>query len=369
MPPTRPRAAARDAILRSRAQLAPVVQTAVAAALAWTAARLLLGSEQPAFAAIAAVIAVGATYGERPARALQLVAGVVLGLAVADVLIRAIGTGAPQLGVTVGLAMLAAVLLGGGALLVTEAGVSAILLMTLAPETTGLLPVRALEAVIGGVVALGVSALAFPLDPRLHAGRATNALVAELTGALETLASALERRDREGAELGLAAARELDGHVRALEEALSVGEETAALAPVRRGARRSLRDHRRAVRHLDFAVRNVRVLARHVSRFVRADRPAPAALPLAIRELKGAIWAVASELEEPERGSDLRRHALAAVAATDRVWDAEGDLGLAEVVVQVRSTAVDLLRASEALDPDREPAQETPTEELLGAGR
>ena len=66
------------------------------------------------FASIAAVIALGAAYGQRRERAVELVGGVVLGIGVADLLVGAIGSGGWQLGVMVLLAMSAAVALGAG---------------------------------------------------------------------------------------------------------------------------------------------------------------------------------------------------------------------------------------------------------------
>ena len=109
------------------------MQTAVAAVVAWLAAGVLLDDSQPAFAAIAAVICVGATFGQRGQRAVHLTAGVVLGITAADLLISVIGVGAPQLGLLVVLAMLAAVLLGGSEMVVIEAAVSAILLVSVDP--------------------------------------------------------------------------------------------------------------------------------------------------------------------------------------------------------------------------------------------
>src|ERR687894_1911164 len=87
-------AGARDALLTARSRLRgrmlPIVQNAAAAVGAWCLATLLLPDPRPAFAAIAAVIAVGVTHGERAGRALQLVAGVVLGISVATLLISVI---------------------------------------------------------------------------------------------------------------------------------------------------------------------------------------------------------------------------------------------------------------------------------------
>ena len=69
----------------------PIVQTAVAAVAAWYLAVLLGVEHRPAFASIAAVISLGAAFGERRQRAVQLIAGVVLGILMADLILRVIG--------------------------------------------------------------------------------------------------------------------------------------------------------------------------------------------------------------------------------------------------------------------------------------
>src|SRR5215207_3460069 len=171
---------------RLHGRLVPIVQTAAAAVAAWLLAGLLVADSRPAFAAIAAVICVGAAFGQRGERAVQLTGGVVIGIAAAAVLVNAIGTGAPQLGLMVVLAMTAAVLIGGGEMLVVEAAVSAILLVTLDPAADDGFPIfRVLEAIIGGVTALGVGAVLFPPDPALAPGRAGQAVFAALGRTLE----------------------------------------------------------------------------------------------------------------------------------------------------------------------------------------
>src|SRR5918998_6056158 len=153
---------------RLRGRMLPIGQNATAAVAAWSLATLLLNDPRPAFAAIAAVIAIGVTHGERAGRALQLVAGVVLGISVATLLISVIGTGPWQIGVLVVLAMATATAVGGGEMLVVESAVSAILLVGLDPGAAeGFSPNRILEGAIGGAVALVVSSLLFPPDPAL----------------------------------------------------------------------------------------------------------------------------------------------------------------------------------------------------------
>lgn len=359
------RTTARRALLRLRVRMWPILQTAVAAVGAWYLAKLLVDEERPVFASIAAVISLGATYGERRERAVELIGGVVVGIAVADLLVRAIGSGPLQVGLMVVLAMAAAVVLGGGPVLVTEAAVSAILLVSLGPADPGISPTRLIEALAGGGVALAVSSLVFPPDPVLMVGRAANAVLGELGHALQEIAAALADRDRERSEAALQAARDIDRDVRALDQALLVGRETARFSPVRRSTRVELERYARSARHLDFAVRNARVLARHVLRLLRSGEVAPAELAEAVHDLSLAVWALAAQFEDPGRATEVRFHASRAAARAVAIYEREPNLVLTETMGQVRSTAIDLVRASEAAAPVGEPPAETPTEELL----
>src|SRR5215211_8644388 len=115
--PPRPRRALQVAAHRLRPRLLAILQTAAAAVLAWQLAAALLPDPHPAFASIAAVVAVGATFGQRGARAAELIGGVVVGLSVADAIVRVIGSGPLQMGLMVVVAMSTAVVLGGGSLL------------------------------------------------------------------------------------------------------------------------------------------------------------------------------------------------------------------------------------------------------------
>src|SRR4051794_16562332 len=166
----------RQALRRLRAQLWPILETVGAALVAWYLAKLLLSERETGFAPIAAVICLGATLGQQRERALELTGGVVLGVLVADLLVRLIGNGPLQVALMMVLAMSAAVLVGGGSLLMVEASVSAIIIGSAAPSSLGLFPTRLIEALLGGGVAFAVHSLVFPPDPVLLVGRAANAV-------------------------------------------------------------------------------------------------------------------------------------------------------------------------------------------------
>ena len=170
----------------------PILHSAVAASLAWLVATELVGHEQPFFAPISAVITLGLTVGQRRRRAVELAIGVAVGIAIADALVAAIGTGTWQIGMVVALAMAAATLVGGGSLLASQAGASAVLVATLQPPEGGFDFDRSLDALVGAGVALVVSSLLLPVNPLRLVRESTEPVIERLVAALGA--------DRDGAD-------------------------------------------------------------------------------------------------------------------------------------------------------------------------
>jgi hypothetical protein len=286
-----------------------------------------------------------------------------LGVAIADAIVQLIGAGAWQLGVMVVLAMGTAVALGGGEILVVEAAVSAILLIALSPaEASVFSPTRILEAVIGGGTALAVTSLLFPPDPALGPGRAAQAVFEALGRSLGRLSDALAHRDAGAAERAFADARSLDGLLRAVDEELATGRETARYAPPRRAARADLDRYARTMDQVDHAARDARVLARHVLRLARGGAEVPADVPAALRDLADAVWELAAAYDAPAHADEARGLAIRAAAAAAQGSGSRHDL--APIAGQVSAVAVDLVRAAELVTGDGEP-EELATEELL----
>jgi uncharacterized membrane protein YgaE (UPF0421/DUF939 family) len=366
--PRSPRAIATGARRRLRPHVVAIFQTATAALCAWWLAILLLPSERPAFASIAAVICVGITYGQRRSRALELIGGVVLGITVASLLLFLIGTGPWQIAVLVVLAMSAALLFRGGELLVSEAAISAILLASLEPTNNGFSTDRILEGLIGGGVGLAVASFLLPPDPVSMVGQVAQTVFGKLGRTLEETAIALRDNDPARADSALDAARGIDEDVEALEHMLAVASETARFAPARRGGLPHVQRYEQAMPQIDFAVRDTRALVRYAARQVRAGERAPQ-LAGAVRELADAVWVLAAQYEHPDRPTELRELALQAARSAEDIHDREPSLMTTQVVAQVRSVAVDLVRAAESLiGAEAAPTWELPTEELLAAG-
>ncbi|HYQ83189.1 MAG TPA: FUSC family protein [Rubrobacter sp.] len=338
----------------------PILQTAVAACLAWFLAVLILGLERPTFAPIAAVIILGLAVGERLRRALELTIAVAFGVAMADLLLSVVGVGALQAGVLVVLAMGLAVFLGGGNLGVNEASISAMIIMfTFTPSAAGFPIDRFLEALIGGGTALLINAL-IPVNPERMVEDAAYPVFAESTAVLKEVADALEDGDARRVQRAYVKAREIDARVSGLKEAVAAGRETARLAPSRRGSLGHMDLYTRAADQIDLTVRDVRALARAALSVVQpeAEDPVPERLPAAIRGLARATEALAAYLQTsgapPE---ETRRLALGAATEASTMLkeheDLASNLGVNALVDQIHSSAVDLIGGT---DMDRSEA-------------
>jgi len=313
--------------------------------------------------------------GQRTRRAIELVIGVALGIAVADLMVSALGTSTPVLMLVVALAMSAALLLGGGPLLVSQAGVSAIFVATIErPDTVT--ADRFIDALIGGAVALLVAQVLLPRDPVAQVREAAHALSAKLTLALRETAAALDESDRDRARRALTTARGADPQLADLGDAIDVARETVSMRPPVWRARERLPLYAGALAQLDHAVRNTRVLARRaVSALKRADAAPPPAVAEAVRLLADAVDELVRHLDEPEAETSSRRLALEAARRATAVLEDRNDLQTSALVAQVRSTAYDLLRgsgltedeASAALEDALEPAAEDAQRSRSGA--
>jgi uncharacterized membrane protein YccC len=327
---------------RLRASALILAQVSVAAGLAWLVATKALGHDKPFFAPVSAIICVGLSYGQRGRRVVELVFGVALGILVGDAIVLVIGTGAWQLTVVVLLAMSVAVLLGTGPLGVTQAAVSAALVVTLQPPGSGYSGARFLDSLTGGIIALVISTLVLPHDPLADVRRAVRPVLADLASVLHDVAEGLRHRDREALGAALLRARAIDET--GFREALDAGRETARTAPPRRGSRGHLELYAAAAAQIDLVVRGARILARGAIRAIDLGDHVPAAVPGAIDCLAEAVRRLELELEHPERDEAAREAALSAAAMATSTLEETANLSSSFLVAQVRSTAVDLLR-------------------------
>jgi len=342
----RSRATLADRVRRVRAAALFAAQAGVAAGLSWLIAFDWLHHPRPFFAPIAAVIALNVSVGQRLRRVVELVVGVALGILVGDVLIYFIGTGGWQIGAGVAAAVLVSVFLGGGPIVIGQAAASAVLVATLAPPSGGIYYTRFLDALIGGVVGIGVMALLIPVNPLTVIRRAAGPALDVIAAGLRDCADALENRSREEADAALNRLRTGERSVGAYRDALAGAREVATLAPVFWRSRGPLAQYVDAAVHIDHALRNARVLVRRTVALLRDGEEVPHALVDALRRLADAVILLRDDLAAGNEPIRPREHVLAAVAlAADVYRDGVGFSG-GVVVAQIRTIGTDLLLAT-----------------------
>src|ERR1700733_1123307 len=237
-----------------------ILQSAIAAGIAWLLARLIVGQPQPFFAPAAAVISLGLSRGQPRRRAIELSIGVALGIGIAAALVHLIGVGALQVTVLVALVMSVSLLLNGSQVLINQAAVSALLIMTLPGQGAEI--DRFLDACVGGAVAIGFGLVFSFHDPFSAVVEARRGALADLAAALEDVAAALAKGDLKAAEAALSGSRKLDAGVDVLYDAVTEAGEIATFSPRRRVLLEELDPQADAAPQIDYAVRDARVLAR-----------------------------------------------------------------------------------------------------------
>jgi uncharacterized membrane protein YgaE (UPF0421/DUF939 family) len=313
-------AQARQARARLRRRFWPVIQTAIAAGVAWYLSHDVLGHAQPFFAPIAAAVSLGASSVQRSRRAVQMVLGVTLGIGVGELAVGLLGTGAVPIGAVVLVAMGVAVLAGGGfigsgMMFVNQSASSAILVIALHRSGTG--AERLVDAFVGGGIALVTAAVLFPSDPLRVLGDARHQALEALAGALENMAARLDDPVPADVEWTLGVGQDVHAHLAALADARRTAREITRVAPRRWRLRASVaaEDHRAA--HVDLLANAVLSLVRAVAGGLDEGEPlAP--------ELSRAIWLLASSLHrladhgDAEAIEDARRAAeIAGTACAD----------------------------------------------------
>lgn len=303
----------------------------------------MVGNEEPFFAPIAAVLTLGLAIERRGTRAWELALGVALGIGIADAIVLVVGTGTWQLILVVSLSMAAAVLAGGGVLLVNQAAVSAVLVTTLQMPQGSYSGERMVDALIGCAVALVANAIV-PVDPVRLVLRRIEPLLEQMSGVLVDIADALAASDIQAAREALTRARSLDPEVRELQTAVGASRETTRLAPTRRGSRGDVERLADAAGSIDLAIRNTRVLARASVRAIDLEEHVPELVTEAVRDLAAATRVLDRHLiGGPRRESPAVEAALRAAARASAALEQTGNLSVSVIVGQVRATATDLL--------------------------
>ena len=346
--------AGRRARARVLGAFAPVLQASLAAVAAWLVAHRLLGHPQPFFAPIAAAISLSTSHVQRSRRIAQMVAGVLMGIAVAELLRPVLGSSAGALGLTVLVTMVIALAIGvgffgDGMMFPNQAAVSAVLVVTLHKHGTG--AERAVDVLVGGAVALVVGVGLFPADPRALLADSEQDLLATLARRLATVSDQLAAGTTPDDDWILAAGHEIHRALAAMARTRQTARVNVRVAPRRFGLRPAVDAEIRRTARLDLLANAVLSLLRAAT-LRRDGQTIP---PPALQDQIGALGSAIARLTDAPRpwpAELLLQLEASAAEIVDDVTRRPIDHGLVVASI-LRATARDLLDVIEVVPVNR----------------
>ncbi|ARC55890.1 hypothetical protein AS850_02205 [Frondihabitans sp. 762G35] len=334
----------RAALERVRSSLPAVLQIVVAAGAAFAIAHFGLGHAIPVLAVTITISSLGFARDARPRRVLENAVGVVIGIALSEVLLLAVGKGVWQSGVVLLATLLVARFFSANSAFAVAAATQS-MFVALLPDPAGGPFTRSLDGLVGGAIALVVTAI-IPRDPVGLARADARRLFRELDASFAALVLALRHGDVRRADDALATLRAtqplLDDWAQTLDTAVSI----ARISPFLRGRLPALEREQRLLRYLDLATRNLRVVARRIDTSTGDGRRRGE-----IADLVASIARATSALGDSIEAIELIPVAQDALTAVARRLDPRAVLpgapvGETVVVVMLRPLVIDLLMAT-----------------------
>ncbi|OYN98914.1 uncharacterized membrane protein YgaE (UPF0421/DUF939 family) [Propionibacteriaceae bacterium ES.041] len=333
----------RRRVERWRNRLFLICQCAITAGVAWWASMKLLGDPLPVFAPVAAVVTLGSSYGQRLSRGVEIAVGVAVGVFFGDVFVYLFGTGVWQIIVVTILAMSVATWLGARNLMITQAGVQAIIVMTLLPNP-GAGFGRWLTALIGCALALLVTTVA-PAGPLTRPRILAAGVLSEAADTLNAIREALTDGDPEAGDRVLDRARRSEGALERLNDAVEEGMAVVRYSPFRRRNLPHMQDLSQIVDPLDRMARNLRVLARRSAVALYRSETIPQAYLSLMGSLAEDIKWCSGELYARRLPTGIRQRMEALGERSSHLMLSES-LSAVVLLAQMRSIMVDLVQLS-----------------------
>lgn len=330
----------------SRIRLAAllVAQITLATSVSWGVASALVTREVAVFAPIAALTTLAVSMTQRFRRIIALVLGFAVGVLVGDLIVTVSGTGLWQVAVIVAVSMIVAILIGGTTTLIVPAATLGVVIATVTPVNDVVFS-RVYDVFIGAGVGILVSGILLPLHPIVIARRAASRMMKELAGALADLAEALRSHADAPVRTAVDRVHAVEEPLREFGEAITTAAETARLLPFRWRAQGRVRPYLGVADRMDHVMRNLRVLTRRTRVILDQEEQVPRAIPDALEGLAGSIRHFLGDLLADREPVRARTEILRAVRVTADVPE-NMSVSIQVVVARLRSTAVDLLRAT-----------------------
>lgn len=361
----------------------PIVQSAVAGALAYLFSEKVLGHHEPVFAAVSCWLCLGFSRNRIPRKVAEMGAGATIGVLIGEVFGAFLGIGAWQLVILITLAPLLARFIDRGDLFTAQTVINAVTVASLSASNSSGSYVRWLDALIGSVTAF-VFSVVLPRNVTSRARRYARLTLDELAGALLTLAKGLRQGSDEVLFDSEAKVRSLEITLTDGRLALDTAAEVTNLNPTLRKDRDIVAELKRTFSLLERSLTSTRMLIRQARGVVSETGAEPDVADI-VESVAAALNAMAASIPAWTDPVHARQQALIA-AEKCSPEEVTGDDWRGTVLVSLlRALAVDALQmtglswgeARQALpdigglqpeteadedEEDEEPAYDTPSQ-------
>ena len=330
--------------------IAPILQITIAALAGYSIGHFGLGHKIPLLAVTVAITSLGFTRDARPRRVLETAAGMTLGIVLSETLLNFFGQGLWQMAVILIVSFSLARFVNSSAAFALTAGIQSMLVFLL-PAPAGGVYMRSIDGLIGGAVALVVTAL-IPRNPRGMAIKDGDKLFDMFLGSLSSLRTALLNVDVKVADEALNRVRRsqplVDNWRMSLDTAISISR----ISPFMRKHREDLSDQVRLLRGMDLAMRNLRVVVRRIDFLLRDGQKRPYLADL-IEQIADATSVLAEGLESADKRQAAQEKFVEIIHQLDpKKFGIADQLTEASVLLLLRPMLVDLLCASGMSEDD-----------------
>lgn len=334
----------KDSLSRVVESLAPAVQITLGALLAYALAHYGLQHQTPLLAITVCITSLGFSRDARPRRILQTAVGMVVGIAISEISLIYFGSGILQIALVLLTVLLLARLISASSAFAVTAAIQSMLVQIL-PAPDGGVFIRTLDGLIGGVMALIVTAL-IPRDPRGIARTDANKLFEFFIDTLQDLRLALRDTNKTLSNQALKNARAtqplIDNWRMSLDSAISISR----ISPFLMKHKPELGKQRLIMRAMDLATRNLRVIVRRVNFLLKDDVARPYLADL-FEQLAEAVTNLREGLSDSEDLDLAKVQLLEIIKQLDpKKFGIANQLREASVLLLLRPLLVDLLCAA-----------------------
>jgi uncharacterized membrane protein YgaE (UPF0421/DUF939 family) len=340
----------KESIQRVIESLAPILQITLAAVSAYSISHYGLQHAIPLLSVTVSITSLGFTRDARPRRVLETAAGMILGIVLSETLLNFFGQGLWQMAVVLLISFSLARFVNSSAAFALTVGIQSMLVFLL-PAPVGGVYMRSIDGIIGGCVALIVTAL-IPRNPRGMAIKDGDKLFDMFLASLSALRTALLNVDVKVADEALSRVRRsqplVDNWRMSLDTAISISR----VSPFLRKHREDLSDQVRLLRGMDLAMRNLRVVVRRIDFLLRDGQKRPYLADL-IEQIAEGSSLLAEGLESAEKRDLAQLKFVEIIHQLDpKKFGIADQLTEASVLLLLRPMLVDLLCASGMSEDD-----------------